>query len=98
MVAPGSLDARYERVAGDRARRLEYYVARVRLGFTIDEWRALPWWQRRVYLDGMEEEAERHAERAGGGDAGGPSGGPSVADTLLTGTLDDVAGLGFRTD
>jgi hypothetical protein len=58
---------------------------RRRLHFTIDEWTALPWWQRRVYLEGMQEEAEQRETAAGGGDA--PT---QLADAILGGSLDDV--------
>lgn len=29
---------------------------RRRLHFSADEWRALPWWQTRLYLEGLNEE------------------------------------------
>lgn len=82
MVAPGSRDARYERLAGDEAQRAELYVARKHLGFTIDEWLALPWWQRQVYAEGLTREAEE-IEKAHGGEGGQAEG--SLADTLLAG-------------
>ena len=54
MAPPGSLTARYEAVAGDENARRELYVARATLGYTVAEWRALPWWQRKMYLEGWE--------------------------------------------
>ena len=56
MAPPGSLEARYQRLT--RGRQEELYIVRRRLGFTIDEWLDLPWWQRRVYVDGLRREAE----------------------------------------
>lgn len=32
-------------------------MARRELGYGIDEWRALPWWQRRVYVDALNDDA-----------------------------------------
>ena len=29
------------------------HLARRKLGFTIDEWQALPWWQEDVYVEGF---------------------------------------------
>lgn len=60
------------------------------LGFTIEEWRALPWWQRRVYVEGLNNEAK---ERAGG--EAEPNDGGSWADAVLGDG--DVSGLGFST-
>lgn len=31
-------------------------MARRHLGTNIDQWEALPWWQRQVYMEGLEEE------------------------------------------
>lgn len=98
MAPPGILEARYRRLAGDEDRRRELYFARVHLNFTIDEWLALPWWQRRVYLEGANEEAEqRNAAASGGpGGSGGTSGASDPATALLGGTMGDLAGLGFN--
>jgi hypothetical protein len=98
VVAPGSLDARYERLAGDDNRRKELYYVRVRLGYSIPEWLALPWWQRRLYLEQMAEEAEERAGAAGGAPAG--AGGMSDAlSAIYDGTIEDVAAAGgFSTD
>lgn len=52
---PGRLKARYEDLAGDLAHRQELYIVRYHLGFGADEWHALPWWQRRVYLEGLQD-------------------------------------------
>lgn len=66
MVAPGILGARYERLAGAPAKRRELYYARKILRFSIDEWLALPWWQRRVYVEQMQEEADERAAESSG--------------------------------
>lgn len=100
MAPPGSLNARYEQLAGDEDKRLELYIARTHLRFTIDEWLALPWWQRRVYLEGMQAEADRaDAARDDNAGAGGPGSGLGGSDPLAAiygGTLGDVAGYGYR--
>lgn len=33
-----------------------WYLARRHLGYSIDEWEELPWWQQRVYMAGLREE------------------------------------------
>jgi hypothetical protein len=91
VVAPGRLEARYERLAGTEAQRTTLYVVRRRLNFTIDEWRALPWWQRRVYIEGLQDEADQLK----GGGSSEPGGMSDPAQAILTGTLGDVnAALG----
>lgn len=85
MAAPGSLEARYEQLAGPESRRRELYIARTKLGFTINEWTALPWWQRRVYVEGMQDEAKERDT------ATTPRTGSSGLDALYHGTLGDVA-------
>lgn len=87
MVAPGSREARYQRLAGQREDEL--YVARTKFGFTIDEWLALPWWQRRVYLNGLAREIEQQEEAAGGGAA--RQTGLTGLDAIYGGTMADVA-------
>lgn len=32
------------------------YLVRRHLGFSVDEWRALPWWQAELYLRGLIQE------------------------------------------
>lgn len=32
------------------------YWVRRHLGYTVAEWRALPWWTTRLYLEGLEAE------------------------------------------
>ena len=32
------------------------YLAQRRLGLSVDAWRALPWWQTRLFRDGFEAE------------------------------------------
>lgn len=92
MVAPGILAARYERLAGDEDQRATLYVVRRRLRFSIDEWRALPWWQKRVYIEGLRREADQVPSSSSDGSPGGMS---DPAEAILTGTLGDVqAALG----
>lgn len=69
------------------------YWARRRLGFSADEWLSLPWWQRRIYVEGWNNEtAER--ERSSGTTAGSSSGG-GWADAVLNGSAGDIAAAGF---
>ena len=56
VLAPGSADARYEELSSGHSNRVELYLARRHLGFLPEEWEALPWWQRQMYMDGLEEE------------------------------------------
>jgi hypothetical protein len=96
VAAPGSLDARYERLAGAAQRRRELYLARTLLGFTIDEWLALPWWQRRLYVEEGNAEAQRQEEaaEATGGESGGPM---DPAAAILGGSMGQLSDLGFGT-
>lgn len=42
-----------------------YYAARRHLGYSPEEWDHLPWWQARLYLEGMRMEFDPdHAEPA----------------------------------
>jgi hypothetical protein len=93
VAVPGSIEARWERLAGDPGRRSELYWARRRLGFSIDEWVSLPWWQRRVYIEGMNNEAEEQSTDTGEGGSPGLSG----ADAILYGDMSDLASAGFGT-
>lgn len=43
------------------------YVVRQELGFGVDEWRALPWWQQRNYITGL----VRRGKLSGGEDDDG---------------------------
>jgi len=92
VAPPGILEARYRRLAGDEARRVELYQARRRLGFTINEWLSLPWWQRRVYVEGLNAEAEAAAGHGVG--QGSPASGADPVTAILEGTLEDVAATG----
>lgn len=56
VVDPGSTEARYEYLSGGPQERLMLYVARRHLGMSHTEWRAVPWWVRRVYYEGLIEE------------------------------------------
>jgi hypothetical protein len=92
VVVPGSLEARYERVAGNPDHRAELYLARRRLGFSIREWHALSWWERRVYIEGMNNEAEDGTDGATGDSVS-----DRAMDAILGGTIGDVAASGFST-
>lgn len=43
-------------MTGGRPGRIAYYLARRHLGFSVAEWQALPWWQSRLYAEGLAEE------------------------------------------
>lgn len=91
MAPPGSLQARYDRLT--RGRQTELYIARLKLGFTIDEWQALPWWHRRVYIEGLRGDAERAAEtleRQRQPTGATRQSGMSGLDALYHGTLGDA--------
>lgn len=49
----------------------------------------MPWWQRRLYIEGLEYEAERNS--GGSGSDGGGMGAADPAEAILTGTLGDVS-------
>lgn len=57
-VQPGSLDLRYEEVSGGWENRRTYYYVRKILHFSADEWDALTWWQRRMYIEQMTSDPE----------------------------------------
>lgn len=40
-------------------------MVRRHLGFTIDEWESLPWWQQRVYVESLAEEFGGDQSREG---------------------------------
>ena len=96
MALPGSIEARYEVVAGPAEQRAEYYVARRRLHFTIREWRALSWWERRVYVEGMNNEARDADTGEDTPDQASPTGARGV-DAILYGSSADVAASGYGT-
>ncbi len=50
---PKRIGERYEALAGDLAQRRTWYLFKRRLGMSIAEARALPWWEFKVYLDGL---------------------------------------------
>lgn len=85
MVAPGSLEARYHQLAGPPERRQELYLARTRLGYSIDDWLALPWWQRRVYIEGLQATAQDTIEQQE------PRTGHEGLNAIYFGTIGDVA-------
>lgn len=51
---PGISDARYELLTGGPSGRTELYLARRELNYSVSEWRQLPWWQRKMYIEGFE--------------------------------------------
>ena len=57
--APGTLDRRYGLITESHSRRLTWYIVRRQLGFSIEEWEALPWYQQLVYTEGLKEEFYR---------------------------------------
>lgn len=63
--------------------------------FTIEEWEALPWWHRRVYIEGLNNEAEARGSSDGGSSGG--SSGLTGMDAVLYGEADDLARSGFGT-
>lgn len=38
------------------------YLARRKLGMSVEEWRRLPWWQQRLYQEGLLAESSATAE------------------------------------
>lgn len=96
MAQPGSLRARYEALAGGPEERRELFIVRAELGFDVDAWRALPWWQRRVYVEGLNERAQetRSSQDGGGGTDGGMDG--FMSSLYPGGDLAGVAAHGYR--
>lgn len=83
-------------------------MIRRHLGFSVDEWRALPWWQQRLYAEGL---AEEQPWRQGAGDdaAGSPAGGaggpaPPGGQQPMSGRIDatttpaELMAAGFNVD
>lgn len=58
QVLPGSLDSRYEQLTGNEDKRMEWFIVRKELNYSIDDWEALPWWHQRVYIDGLIKQAD----------------------------------------
>jgi hypothetical protein len=56
LFRPKSLDERYEALAGEEDERMTYYMARRHLGFDRESFDALPWHERRSYIEGLELE------------------------------------------
>lgn len=61
------LAQRYEILAGDRDQRLVVYLLCSRCHLTVDEVKALPWWQYDLLLEGCVFDVEREANLAGAG-------------------------------
>lgn len=79
----GPYPARYESLAGDEDERLLLYLLCSRLGLSVSEAKALPWWEYDLLIEGIAWDLERQANLAG---AGGEE----------TEHVDDVADLGFN--
>jgi hypothetical protein len=56
VPSPGSIDARYEELSGGQGERVLLYIARRHLGMSWKEWQDTPWWVRRAYIEGLEQE------------------------------------------
>lgn len=99
---PGSLEARYADLAGDYIEKGLTYAARFYLHFSVDEWRALPWWQKRLYTEGLMGHQPWMAtptyqvdpEKSPTMDE--PFKKPPEAQEELGGDLDELAGMGFN--
>lgn len=50
---PKRLTERYDSLAGDLNERRTLYLFRRRLGITPEEARRLPWWEWKMYVDGL---------------------------------------------
>jgi hypothetical protein len=55
-ASPKSLDERYEALAGDEDERVTRYLFRRHLGVGATEYDAMPWWERRLYIEGLVRE------------------------------------------
>jgi len=72
---PKRLEDRYEALAGDEQDRRILYVFRRRFQMGFDEVRSLPWWYRRVLMEGLAIEfADPNAEPDEFVDATSPDG------------------------
>lgn len=94
MAPPGSRLARYDALTGGSAGARTLYVVRRELGYGVDEWQALPWWQQQLYIDGLNAEADRADQGAA---QTTPGGGSDYIDALYSGTMADVQAQGFGT-
>ncbi len=50
---PKRLEERYLDLIGDEDEEASYYLVKRKLGFGPDEWDALPWHHKRMYLNGL---------------------------------------------
>jgi hypothetical protein len=50
------VDARYNAVSGGESNRAILYVVRRHLRMSSREWQELPWWEQRVYIEGLIDE------------------------------------------
>lgn len=66
-VLPGSTSRRYQGIVGGDGQQTTLYLVRRRLGFSVDEWQALPWWQQNLYLDGLIKELSRESGKGAPG-------------------------------
>lgn len=69
--------------------RTTLYVVKRRLGYGVDEWRALPWWKQRLYLDGLEEEFSGTSEE-------GQTQSTGQGSVVFNGQPGEMSALGFR--
>lgn len=58
----GKSGRRFEQLAGTFEQRRELYWARKYLHFTVDEWKTLPWWQARLYIEQFNAEQDALAK------------------------------------
>lgn len=84
---PGILDRRYELLAGDRDRRVNYFLIRKHLNFSVAEWTKLPWWQQKLYAD----ELSTFLAAEAGEEPPGHSGASRAAESDI-----DMAAMGFH--
>ena len=82
---PKRLSERYEELAGDSNERRTLYLLRRHLGVDPEDARNLPWWKRRLYVEGLLWEfADKDSTEY---DDGAPSGLAEQGFTVNTHTL-----------
>lgn len=60
------MERRYEDLTGPAQRRVVWYLVRRHLGFSIEDWERLPWFQQRAYLEGLKQEFYREEDEETG--------------------------------
>lgn len=68
------------------------YAARFYLRFSVDEWYAMPWWQQRLYIEGLEE----HRPWDTSGESRAKKGGDELPEADAD--LSDFARLGMQVE